>query len=69
VIEALLSAKERPDFVSAVRALDRLLLSGDYVIPLYHPKGLWMAWRAELKRPGLPPLSGLALDTWWMEAR
>jgi peptide/nickel transport system substrate-binding protein len=68
-IDALLTAKARPAFVSAVRALDRLLLSGDYVIPLFHQKGLWMAWRAELKRPERAALSGLALDAWWMGPR
>ncbi len=65
VIDGVVAAKERPEFVAAVRALDRLLLSGDYVIPLYHPKGLWMAWRSELKRPDRAPLSGTALETWW----
>lgn len=68
-IEAVLAARDRGAFVSAVRALDRLLLSGDYVIPLYHPKGQWMAWRAELKRPERAPLAGAALDTWWLEGR
>jgi peptide/nickel transport system substrate-binding protein len=65
VIDAVVAAKERPEFVSSVRALDRLLLSGDYVIPLYHPKGLWMAWRSGLQRPDRAPLSGAALETWW----
>jgi len=67
IIEALVAAKEEPAFVSAARALDRLLLSGDYVIPLYHAKGLWTAWRADLKRPERAPLSGIALETWWKE--
>ncbi|MEZ5816690.1 MAG: extracellular solute-binding protein [Hyphomicrobiaceae bacterium] len=67
LIEAVVDAKERPRFVAAVRALDRLLLSGDYVIPLYHAKGLWTAWRKQLRRPQHAPLSGLALETWWKE--
>jgi peptide/nickel transport system substrate-binding protein len=69
LIEAVVAARERPAFVSAVRALDRLLLSGDYVIPLYHAKGLWTAWRSELKQPERAPLSGIALDTWWIAAK
>ncbi len=68
-IEALLAARERPAFVAATRALDRLLLSGDYVIPLYHAKGHWLAWRATLKRPAQAPVSGFALDTWWLAGR
>jgi peptide/nickel transport system substrate-binding protein len=68
MIEALLAARERPEFVSAVRALDRVLLSGAYVLPLFHPKGQWLAWRSTLRRPDRLPLSGFALDTWWMDA-
>jgi len=68
LIEAVVAARERPAFVSAVRALDRLLLSGDYVIPLYHAKGVWTAWRSDLKRPARAPVSGLALETWWKAA-
>ncbi|MFQ5626287.1 MAG: extracellular solute-binding protein, partial [Methyloligellaceae bacterium] len=36
MIAALLAARTRENFVSAVRALDRVLLSGSYVIPLFH---------------------------------
>ena len=67
-IEALLAARERPDFVSAVRALDRLLINGDYMIPLYYPKGQWVAYWARLQGPPAPPIAGLALDTWWSTA-
>ncbi|MDX2156268.1 MAG: extracellular solute-binding protein [Hyphomicrobiaceae bacterium] len=65
VIDALLEANERPDFVSAVRALDRLLISGDYVIPLYHARGTWVAWWAHLRQPSRRPVSGLSIDSWW----
>ncbi|MBV9557062.1 MAG: ABC transporter substrate-binding protein, partial [Pseudolabrys sp.] len=43
MIEALLNARERGQFTSAVRALDRVLLSGFYVIPLYHLPQQWVA--------------------------
>lgn len=66
LIDAILSAKERDEFVSAVRALDRLLISGDYVVPLYHPARLWVAHWADLRAPERTPLSGFALDTWWV---
>ena len=65
-IEALLAARERRDFVSAVRALDRVLISGDYVVPLYHPKDQWVAHWSHLQGPAKPPIAGLALDTWWV---
>jgi peptide/nickel transport system substrate-binding protein len=67
MIEALLKAKDRPSFVAAVRALDRLLLSGDYVIPLFHLPRQWVAHWNDLKRPETTPLYGYQIDTWWIE--
>jgi peptide/nickel transport system substrate-binding protein len=67
MIEALLKAKDRPSFVVAVRALDRLLLSGDYVIPLFHLPHQWVAHWNDLKRPETTPLYGYQIDTWWIE--
>ena len=43
MIAALLKAKSREDFVAAVRALDRVLISGFYVIPLFHLPAQWVA--------------------------
>lgn len=65
MIGALLSAEKREDFVSAVRALDRVLLSGDYVIPLFHVPGQWIAWRTRVAFPDQPPLTGNDFDAWW----
>jgi peptide/nickel transport system substrate-binding protein len=66
-IEALLKAEDRPGFGTAVRALDRLLLSGDYVIPLFHLPRQWVAHWSDLKRPDTTPLYGYQIDTWWVE--
>ena len=67
MIEALLKAESRDDFVSAVRALDRVLLSGDYVIPLFYLPRQWVAHWSDLKRPEKTPLYGYQIDTWWLE--
>jgi len=67
MIDALLKAEDRPGFVAAVRALDRLLLSGDYVIPLFHLPRQWVAHWSDLKRPETTPLYGYQIDTWWLE--
>jgi peptide/nickel transport system substrate-binding protein len=66
-IDALVAAVTRPDLVTAGRALDRLLLSGSYVIPLYHLREQWIAYRADLRRPAVVPLLGLSLELWWRE--
>jgi peptide/nickel transport system substrate-binding protein len=67
MIEAILKAEDEDSFVSAVRALDRVLLSGDYVIPLFHLPRQWVAHWRELKRPETTPLYGYQLDSWWIE--
>jgi len=65
LIDALLAAESREDFVSAVRAFDRVLLSGDYVVPLFHVPGPWLAWRSTVAFPDKHSLGGIDFDTWW----
>ncbi|RUP10469.1 extracellular solute-binding protein [Hyphomicrobium sp.] len=67
MIESMLAAESEPDFVSSVRALDRVLLSGDYVVPLFYTPRQWVAYWARLKHPDKTPLFGYAVDTWWTE--
>jgi peptide/nickel transport system substrate-binding protein len=69
LIGALLSARGREEFVAAVRAYDRVLLSGFYVVPLYHASRQWIAHSTKLSRPATSPryspLFGATLETWW----
>ncbi len=65
LIQALLEAKSEDEFVSAVRALDRVLLSGDYVIPLFHVPKQWLSSWTHLRHPEKTPLFGYNLDSWW----
>jgi len=70
MIAALLSAQSHEDFVTAVRAYDRVLLSGFYVVPLFHASEQWTAHSADIVRPErLPrygsPIFGPTLDSWW----
>jgi peptide/nickel transport system substrate-binding protein len=67
LIDALLEAEGREDFVSAVRALDRTLLSGFYVVPLFYLKDQWLAYSSDLRRPDKTPLMGTNIDTWWRQ--
>jgi peptide/nickel transport system substrate-binding protein len=69
MIDAVLKAEDRASFVSAVRALDRTLLSGDYVIPLFYLPRQWVAHWRDLRRPELTPLYGYQIDTWWRDAQ
>ena len=69
MMEALLRAEAEEDFVAVVRALDRVLISGDYVIPLFYLPQVWVAHSSHLRFPKRAPLSGYDLDTWWTEPR
>jgi len=68
MIDAMLEAHDREEFVAAVRALDRVLLSGFYAIPLMHQPDLWLANDAGLRRPDAVPMMGLPPELWWRES-
>jgi len=65
MIAALLAARERGEFVAAVRALGRVLMSGIYVIPLYHLPAQWVARWSAIRHPDATSLSGYLPETWW----
>jgi peptide/nickel transport system substrate-binding protein len=65
MIAAILAADTNEDFVAAVRALDRLLISGFYIVPLYYAPEQWIAYSAKLGRPDKTPLFGVELSSWW----
>jgi len=65
MIDHMLQAKSRKDFVDAVRAYDRLLISGDYLVPLFHIDEQWVARWDYLKRPEATSIYGYQFETWW----
>ena len=67
MIEAMLAARAREDFVSAVRAFDRVLLSGFYVVPLFHAAGSVDRLRCRLETPVPDATDGAAIELWWRE--
>jgi peptide/nickel transport system substrate-binding protein len=68
MIDALVKARSREDFVTAVRAYDRVLISGAYVVPLYHRPEQWVARWKHLRHPDKTPVYGYQLPTWWRTA-
>jgi len=69
MIAAMLAARERPDFVAAVRALDRLLISGFYVVPLFYLPEQWVARWSTIRHPGRTSLFGYLPETWWYQPK
>jgi peptide/nickel transport system substrate-binding protein len=68
MIAALLEARERSDFVTAVRALDRVLTSGFYAIPVYNVQEQWIARWNRIEKPATTAMSGYLPETWWYAA-
>jgi peptide/nickel transport system substrate-binding protein len=67
LIATLLEARERPEFVSAVRALDRVLMSRFYAIPLFNAQQQWIARWNRVERPQATALTGYVPETWWQK--
>ncbi|NUJ80712.1 ABC transporter substrate-binding protein [Methylocystis sp. FS] len=71
-IDNLLASRTSEDSIWAARALDRILLSGFYFVPLQHVNAIWCAHRAAIRHPAHTPLFpmfpfGFTLESWWSE--
>ena len=66
VIDALLAARTREDLVAAARSLDRLLISGFHVVPLFHAPAQWVAHWTRIEHPSTMPKWGWTLPAWWV---
>jgi peptide/nickel transport system substrate-binding protein len=64
-MDAMVNARDKDDFVAAVRVLDRLLISGAYMVPMQHNSEQWIAYWAYLAHPDKTSLFGYQLPTWW----
>jgi len=65
LIAAMLEARQHTAFVSAVRSLDRALMSGFYAIPLFNAAEQWIARWNRVERPAATALTGYLPETWW----
>ena len=58
-------AQTPEELTAAARALDRVLMSGQYVIPLYHLPRQWVARWPHIERPQHLSIYGALPETWW----
>jgi peptide/nickel transport system substrate-binding protein len=66
MIAAILRARSRAGLVSAVRALDRALVSGSYVVPLFYRPTQWVARWQHVRHPEATSAYGYLPETWWL---
>lgn len=71
MIDKMLIATDRMSFVTAVRALDRVLTTGRYVIPFAFADRALIAHKANLKHPDVVPVYGDWIawlpEVWWQQ--
>ncbi|HEV7417366.1 MAG TPA: extracellular solute-binding protein [Tianweitania sediminis] len=67
LIDRMVNARSREEFVTIVRAYDRVLLSGAYLVPLYFQPEQWVARWDHIRHPERTPVYGHQLPTWWSE--
>lgn len=67
LIELIIRAPDRESLVSRTRALDRVLLSGHYVIPAWHLSQDRILYWDKFSRPEITPARGVNVDTWWFD--
>lgn len=71
MIATMVSAADQAEFVAAVQALDRVLTTGRYVIPIWYSDVSRLAHRKELKYPERLPLygdwPGFQPEVWWYQ--
>jgi len=57
----------REELVATARALDRVLLRGHYLVPLYYQKADDMASWMHVRHPSKMSLNGNVLESWWVQ--
>lgn len=66
LISRLIAARDKDEYRESVRALDRVLLNGHYLIPQwYSPFQRVAYWPDKLERPQTELKTGFDIFTWW----
>lgn len=65
MVSRMTMTETRSGLRNAARALDRILRSGHYVVPLYWLPTQWLATRQTVVMPETVPVYGPVMTTWW----
>jgi len=72
MLDRIMQAKSLDELNAITRAMDRILMAGRYVIPIYHNGPSRIAHKSTLKKPDNTPIYGDRIgyfpDVWWHEA-
>lgn len=65
LVTKVINAADRDSLITATKALDRVLLWKNLVIPQWHLSSYRVAYWQQIQRPEKLPKYGLAIDSWW----
>ncbi|MBL1417439.1 MAG: ABC transporter substrate-binding protein [Moritella sp.] len=65
LVAKVINATDRDSLITATKALDRVLLWKNLVIPQWHISSYRVAYWQQIHRPAKLPKYGLAIDSWW----
>ncbi|WP_257265725.1 extracellular solute-binding protein [Endozoicomonas sp. ONNA2] len=69
MIDQVINADSREELTTAVKALDRVLLWGEYMIPQWYYPYDRIAYSSKLVRPESEPLYSTDIYTWWIDSQ
>ena len=67
IVDLVISAESRKSLVQRTRALDRVLLWGNYTIPQWYQPADRLAYWDIFGRPSVVPTKGNSMMTWWID--
>lgn len=68
LIQNIIQSKDRTVLVANVKVLDRILMAGNYVLPLFHLTKDMVAYKDRLAHPAVQPVMESRIESWWEKA-
>jgi microcin C transport system substrate-binding protein len=68
LVEQLIASPDRKSLVTRTRALDRVLLWNQFVVPNWYIGSDRIAYWNKFGKPSVVPKDGVQIDAWWVDA-
>ncbi|MDC0349125.1 extracellular solute-binding protein [Alphaproteobacteria bacterium] len=65
LIQNIIRSEDRQTLVANVKVLDRILMVGNYVLPLFHLTKDMIAYKSKLSHPDIEPVMESRIESWW----
>jgi microcin C transport system substrate-binding protein len=67
LVEKIVSSQTREELIAVTRALDRVLLWQNFVVPNWHLPADRILWWKKFSRPDTPLRNGVNISRWWVD--